>query len=177
MPVAEVSNSILQKLFADPDASVFAVLDAASVPNLLPVLSESSPEHSCLYLGTIDPVLAEAAPYLVKLQQGVNFTDWVVREGWGKHWGIFAAAAVPLASLRHHFRRFLMVKNEGGKSIYFRYYDPRVLRVYLPTCNEGELDVIFGPVQRYVVEGEDAKTMIEYSRIDRKLVPRAISLV
>ena len=70
-----------------------------------------------------------------------------------------------------------MVKNEGGKSIYFRYYDPRVLRVYLPTCNEGELDVIFGPVLRYVVEGEDAKTMIEYSRIDRKLVPRAISLV
>ena len=37
---------------------------------------------------------------------------------------------------------------------YFRYYDPRVLRVYLPTCNARELQTVFGPVLRYLVEDE-----------------------
>ncbi len=176
MAAVDLSSSVLQSLFADPNSSVFAVLDGASVPDLLQVLFQSKPEHFCLYIGKIEPDVAETAPYLVRLQQGVDFTEWVVREGWGKHWGIFAAADVPLPSLRHHFRRFLRVKSEEGKALYFRYYDPRVLRVYLPTCNENELELLFGPVQRYFVEGENRATMIEYSRINRKLVPRTISL-
>jgi hypothetical protein len=28
----------------------------------------------------------------------------------------------------------------------FRYYDPRVLRVYLPSCRPSELETVFGPV-------------------------------
>jgi hypothetical protein len=34
-------------------------------------------------------------------------------------------------------RRFLRVKDEDG--LVFRFYDPRVMRVYLPTCAAGEL--------------------------------------
>ena len=39
------------------------------------------------------------------------------------------------ARLRHHLKGFLRVRGESGQKMMFRYYDPRVLRVYLPTCN------------------------------------------
>ena len=51
-----------------------------------------------------------------------------------------------LEELRRHFRKFLKVEDPKGKSLIFRYYDPRVLRVYLPTCNAMELQTVFGPV-------------------------------
>jgi len=46
--------------------------------------------------------------------------------------------------MRQHFRRFITVHDESGKPLLFRYYDPRVLRTFLPTCNAKELAEIFG---------------------------------
>ena len=63
-----------------------------------------------------------------------------------------------------------MVYNEDGKPLYFRFYDPRVFRVYLPTCNESELEIIFGPVSRYLVESEDVGEMAEFFCPDKKLI-------
>ncbi|MCG7851384.1 MAG: DUF4123 domain-containing protein, partial [Methanosarcinaceae archaeon] len=79
----------------------------------------------------------------------------------GNHWGIFAITAkeVDLRTVRRHFRRFLMVKDPEGKQIYFRYYDPRVLNVFLPTCNSEELSVVFGPVSSYIMEDEDSSVL------------------
>src|SRR5262249_47179155 len=105
-----------------------------------------------------------------------EFTDWVLTEGWGQHWGIFATAPIELDALRRHFRRFLMVRDEHGKSLYFRYFDPRVLRVYLPTCNADELTIIFGPVVRYYAEGEDPSILLEYGRVDDELRQRTVIL-
>ena len=86
------------------------------------------------------------------------FTDWVLDNGWGNHWGIFATvpAEVPFRDVRKHFRGFLRVRNPDGKTLLFRYYDPRVFRVYLPTCNATELGAVFGPVAMFMLEGEAA---------------------
>ena len=60
-----------------------------------------------------------------------------------------------LRELGRHFQAFIMVYDPQGKPLYFRYYDPRVFRIYLPTCNESELKTVFGPVNSFYVEGED----------------------
>ena len=49
-----------------------------------------------------------------------------------------------------------------GKPLLFRYYDPRVLRVYLPTCNAEELKTLFGPVQAYIMEDESGAAMLRF---------------
>jgi hypothetical protein len=51
--------------------------------------------------------------------------------------------------LRHHLRTLLVVKSWSGERMLFRYYDPRVLRAYLPTCTSDELRTVFGPVPQY----------------------------
>src|SRR5262245_13928828 len=93
-----------QLLFSQEDISTYAVLDGASVPDLLPKLSEAKEECACLYRGELEPDMAEVAPYLVKLRAESPFTDWVLSEGWGNHWGIFALTQVGLEALRRHFR-------------------------------------------------------------------------
>jgi hypothetical protein len=119
-------------------------------------LQTAKEEWACLYRGELEPDLAEVAPYLVKLRQQSPLTDWILGEGWGRHWGIFAITPVGLEALRRHLRGFLRVKDSTGKILYFRYYDPRVLQVYLPTCRRDEIQTLYGPVRRYIAE--DAKS-------------------
>jgi hypothetical protein len=88
----------------------------------------------------------------------------LIEKGWGNHWGIFAVANTELKTMRRHFRTFLMVYDPEGKPLYFRYYDPRVLRVYLPTCNLEETDAVFGPISGYMMEGENPETLLRFSR-------------
>ena len=173
-----ITESLLRYLFGQPDTSVYAVLDGASVPDLPQVLWEHEPEHVCLYRGELEPDMASVAPYLVKLEHGSAFSTWVLREGWGNHWGIFVVtpADVALGALRSHFRRFLMVYNPEGKLVYFRYYDPRVLRVYLPTCNAEEMKAVFGPVSNYIVEDKDSSMLLRLSSDGEKVRTEKIPL-
>jgi len=155
---------VFEQLFGEAEASVYAVLDGASIEGLLPALREDGPEHCCLYSGELEPDVEEAAPYLVRLDRGSPFTHWLIAEGWGKHWGIFALAKADLRAMRKHFRTFLMVRSPEGQPLYFRYYDPRVLRVYLPTCNAMELEAVFGLVLAYLAEAEKPQTMLRFVR-------------
>jgi hypothetical protein len=44
----------------------------------------------------------------------------------------------------------------------FRYYDPRVLRVYLPTCWPAEVSTFFGPVSAFITGGDDPGEILEF---------------
>jgi len=155
-------QTIKGELFKNEEVNVFAVLDGASIPDLLDQLYEQQPEHVCLYRGELEPDMAEVAPYLVRLEPSSDFTDWLIEKGWGRHWGIFALSGVSLRAMRNHFRAFLIVYTPDNKPVYFRYYDPRVMRIYLPTCNSKELDAVFGPVDEFLLESEDAKMALRF---------------
>lgn len=151
------------------DGVVFAMLDGAANPKLLDYLYRLQPPFECLYRGELAPDMAHVAPYLAQLEEGSEFTTWILEQGWGKHWGLLAIAPCDLDTLRRHLRRFLTVHTEEGKPLLFRFYDPRVLRTYLPTCNAGELADFFGPVQAYVMEAESPDQFLRFELADGKL--------
>ncbi len=88
------------------------------------------------------------------------------RAGRGAAWGIFLTAYAEIEQVRRHFRRLLRVRTEGGETLLFRFYDPRVLRQYLPTCISSELQEMYGPVEQYLYEGEERGTMVVARRRD-----------
>src|SRR5436309_10309254 len=114
-------DAIREKLYREDGAAIWAILDGASVPGLLQQLADNEPEHLCLYAGELKPDVAEVAPYLVKLEAKTPVADWVLEQGWGKHWGVFAETADDLLALRKHFRSFLTVYDQSGKGMLFRY--------------------------------------------------------
>jgi len=139
-------------LFAERARAV-AVLDGAAVPDLPSKIYEMQPHAVCLYRGELEPDMAEVAPYLVELFPDTAFTNWLLSEGLGgKSWGIFARSPFSLTELRKHFRKFLTVYDEAGNPLLFRYYDPRVLVKFLPTCDAESLNSMFGRVTEYAAE-------------------------
>lgn len=149
-----------------PDVNIFALLDGARNDRIYPSLLVSGLRHRCLYAGhellywgKMPDVLAAAAPHIVRLKLDNPFARWLLEDGWGDHWGIYLVSTASLDELLRHFRRYVMTRDESGRMFYFRFYDPRVFRPYLPTCTEGELDIIFGPVEAFIVEDEDPETV------------------
>lgn len=156
------AQAVKQELFSVAGMNVFAVLDGASVPNLPAGLQQLQAAHICLYRGELEPELAVVAPYLVQLEPETRLTEYVLTQGWGNHWGVFARSRADLRTLRRHFRNFLTVYDPAGKPMLFRFYDPRVLRLFLPTCAAQELATIFGPVDSYLLEDKDANQLASF---------------
>jgi hypothetical protein len=139
-------------------------------------LHQAKPEFECLYRGDLEPDMAEVAPYLVRLEERSEMTSWILEQGWGKHWGVFALSQANLHTMRQHFRKFVIVHDEAGKPKYFRFYDPRVLRTYLPARKGEELADFFGPVDCFVQEGEDASVLLRFRVANGALVAGKESL-
>jgi hypothetical protein len=155
---------------------VWVILDGARDPKIYGAIVGCYEEHCCLYAGNIAPELQLTAPYLVRLDKDARFTRYVINHGWGNSWGIFFRANEDMNTLRRHFRQFLVVKNERGRKLLFRYFDPRVLRVYLPTCVTSELELVFGPVSSFVTEDEDSDGLLEFRRKKGALVSQRLEL-
>ncbi|MCB1778083.1 MAG: DUF4123 domain-containing protein [Candidatus Competibacteraceae bacterium] len=169
-------NTLQAHLFALPETTVYAVLDGASAPNLPQMLDRLRVESVCLFPGELEPDVAQVAPYLAVFKPDTPFAEWVLEEGWGRHWGIFVVSRVNLRALRDHLRSFLKVYGPELEPLEFRYYDPRVLRVYLPTCNAKELRTVFGPVLRYLVESEEPGVLLKFSLNGEQLGSESIAL-
>ena len=137
--------------------NLYALLDAARDPKIyegLRQLSLTEPVTG-LYQGPAARELAGVAPYLVPAGMDDRVFDWIWDNGWGKSWGIFFWSLVSMETLRSHFRRLTMVRGPEGARMLFRFYDPRVLRVFLPDCDAAQIKELFGPVTRYMIETED----------------------
>jgi Domain of unknown function (DUF4123) len=152
------------------------IVDGARTVEVFRMLLECHLEYSCLYSGPLTPDLEMAAPYLVQLDRDYRDTHRLIRQAWGNSWGVFLRSGTSLKKLRRHLREFLMVRDSKGSRLVFRYYDPRVLRVYLPTCNTGELRTVFGPIEYFWAESESPEKMVEFRFRDRGLEEQTISL-
>jgi hypothetical protein len=158
------------------DRNAWAILDGAQDREVYWSLINSYLEYSCLYAGNLAPELQMAAPHLVQLEYDDQYTDALLRKGWGKSWGVFLRCDAGMNSLRRHLRTFLLVRGPAGQRLVFRYYDPRVLRVYLPTCFAAELQAVFGPIESFVVEAEDPGEAHQFAFERGKLLNRVLSL-
>jgi hypothetical protein len=145
-----------------PRQNIWMILDGARSIEIFRMLLAYHLEYSCLYSGPLTGDLEMAAPYLVQLDHGYRDTHRLIQRAWGNSWGIFLRSETSLKKLRRHLREFLVVRDTKGNRLVFRYYDPRVLRVYLPTCVTSELRTIFGPIERFWMESERAGEMLEF---------------
>jgi hypothetical protein len=144
------------------DRFLWGVLDAARDREIYFYLLNSYLDYSCLYAGELAPEVESNAPHLVKLEQGDRGSKDLVRKAWGNSWAIFAEYRGHVSDLRRHFRRLLVAKDHMGRKLLFRYYDPRVFRAYLPTCNAEELGTVFGPAHAFWVESPDTGEALRF---------------
>ena len=145
-------NAVLREL--EDSGEVYAVLDGARDRRVRGFVLDARAPAWCLYRGQLPAVLEDAAPWLLRLLPGQGYVEELFARGWNRSWGIALASTLGSRELRRHLRRFLTVRSEAGTKLVFRYYDPRVLRVYLPTCTPEEVETFLGPIRAVAAEGE-----------------------
>jgi len=139
---------------------LFVVLDTARDERIRVLLRESVEQQRSLYTGPQAEALGDVAPYLAVLTPSSSLLEALVREGWGKGWGVYLSCPLPFDEVRRHLRKFLLVQVEDAADpFYFRFYDPRVLRVFLPTCALEQRNDFFGPVGRFYLEAENGSLL------------------
>jgi len=174
LTVPQLNDLVIRELRAEPEP-LYAILDAARDPLVLALLLESEEKHQSLYEGAKGDRLVASAPYLVALPRESSFLDALIEEGWGSSWGVYLTCDQPFDEVRKHLRRFLMVELDARKPVYFRYYDPRVLRVFLPSCTPQEAAEFFGPIGAFAMESEDSQSLLRFEhqggKIERREFP------
>ncbi len=142
---------------------LYAVLDVARDEQVLPFLHNAGVQFQSLYEGLRGEELALVAPYLVALPHDAPALTELVRERWGEAWGVFLRAEHPFREVRRHLRRLLRAELDDGSRVLFRFYDPRVLRAYLPTCTGDEAAQMFGPLAQFITEGRRGETALRFT--------------
>jgi hypothetical protein len=158
------SNSLKQlEAFLWPrgySRDTWMLVDAARDRRIFGLLLECFySDHTCLFAGPLSAEIEVVAPYLVHL----SYDHEKTRKFIALAWRLFLRTDAKLDSLRRHLRTFLLVRDYKGNRLMFRYYDPRVMRIYLPTCTTEELKTVFGPIDRFLIEGDERRALGEYS--------------
>jgi hypothetical protein len=166
--------------FGHGDYTVYAVIDGAAMPghgpDLQQIILDSSAPHARLLKGDHPPEVEAVAPRLVMLQPDSAVTSWFFGQGWGLGLGVLALAAADLRTMRRHFQALMQVSLPDGRIVSFRWYDPAILRVYLPSCTATEAGFVFGPVALYLTEGDDPHELRQFIRFDHGVAQTAIML-
>ncbi|WP_437959659.1 DUF4123 domain-containing protein [Sorangium sp. So ce119] len=142
---------------------LFAVLDAARDPRIRLLLVEAGEQTASLYAGFQGELLADVGPTLVHLPRESTLLDALIDSGWGDGWGVFLTSNRPFGDVRKHLRRFLLVESGTGKQQYFRFYDPRVLRGFLPTCGPRKIEALFEEIEAFAMEAEDPGKLLRFT--------------
>ena len=172
--MSSLSTRLLSEL--DPRQPWYAVLDGARDPRIRGWVLDTRAPSWCLYRGVLPPAVENVAPWLLRLVPGQPYVEQFFARGWNQSWGTLLACAAPSRELRRHLRRFLRVRTEDGRILVFRYYDPRVLRAYLPTCTPQEIAGFFGPISAMVAEAEDPAAAHVFRPSNEGLDTRLIQL-
>ncbi|KYF97358.1 hypothetical protein BE20_38830 [Sorangium cellulosum] len=152
------------------------MVDAARDPRIRLLLGEAGEQTASLYTGFQGEILADVGPTLVHLPPGSTLLDALVDCGWGDSWGVFLTSNRPFGDVRKHLRRFLLVESGTGKQQYFRFYDPRVLRGFLPTCGPRKLEALFEEIEAFAMEAEDPGKLLRFTAQGGKVIREEAAL-
>lgn len=163
------AQKVLETLWTEARRNLlFAILDTAQGERTLEILRESIDDYQPLYEGIKAVMMESAAPYLVQFSDRSSLLDRLVQEGWGKHWGIYLTSRQRFADVRRHLRKFLVVEaEETREQMYFRFYDPRVLRTFLPLCTTRQTIDFFGDIEAFLVEGR-VRNLLRFERTEER---------
>lgn len=140
----------LRALVPGEAQALYGIFDAAADERVYDLVQAC--DHECLYDGTSRAVLDRHAPYLVRFGRDDAALARLLDAGWGRSWGIYLASTAAMRHVRKHFRQFLLVRTEERKQLYFRFYDPRVLRAFLPITTVRQATLLFREVDAFLLE-------------------------
>lgn len=123
----------------------YAVVDLASAPKLRPiVMGRLAHEAQPLFSPKLDIRVLQVGPWLVDVARVPEFELAVDEQYTDAPWGYYVATSVDIVSLRRALRRYNYVQIPGYEEpVLFRYWDPRVMGVFIDVASRLQSTVLF----------------------------------
>src|SRR5262249_17713984 len=154
--------SALRSAISSDPVSLYALVDGAQAFDLAFAARLMGHPIYTLFSGDLATTVANVGPCLVQLADASAFLERLAHQH-GANAGVLFQSSADVAALCRHLRHVFVVTDEEGQEYFFRFYDPRVLRTFLPTCREDDLQEFFGPIGRWIVESEDGPSFVTYT--------------
>lgn len=168
-PIARLAD-YLSKECGRAECKLYAVVDTAAETGLYRFLAESGLAMESLLDGALRTRHLEQAPYLVALDPGSVAATRVLLRCWGKSRLLLLFSKETFAEVRKHLRRFLQVKTPEGSIVFFRFFDPRILRAVLPWCDAKQAGSIFAGIEGFLVETDSPSGFRQFQLIDQTAI-------
>lgn len=139
-------------LWALDGGRVHAILDGRVLPDLPARLAQSQAEWDCLRRGALSPAQAAQAAYIVELRLGSPLLRWLIGEATTAFpgWGVLMRSTRPLLAMRELARDLMEARLPGGERRLWRWWDPELLALFLPSCSHEQRDRVFAAGQAIV---------------------------
>lgn len=138
----------------NPNLKLFALLDTSADDALFFTLTVKAPDanYELLFDDLLD---VEPSPVLVELDVDSPLAEHLIQreQQFNINFLVFYLSDVALAHQMPHWQRVLFVKDPEGKTLLFRYFDPRVLTAYLYVSTRKERSRMLGPAHQIWVHG------------------------
>lgn len=147
-------QTLKDTLFADTHLHVYAIVDSA-VDAIIDMHFESDePNRWILYTEEQDrEELEQRAPYLIELNQEDIFSQRVLEEGYGNHWGCFLLSEYHAEVLAAHLSNYTKIYSQAhDQDVYIRFYDPRAIGQYFPCFTKEESQNFYSKITSIMVE-------------------------
>lgn len=154
--MTETPQALKTLLDAAPKgANTYALMDCALDSTICPTLHASGCAMKCLYTQSWQTPLGDVAPYLVELDPKANFSTTLLTWDWYANWGYFVQSAASLDDCAQAFMAVTTAQLPNHVEAFFRFQDPRVLRVFFETASADDVKAVFGKATRLVVPMAD----------------------
>lgn len=126
-----------EAVFGGPWAHSYALIDAARHENLLTRLEERELPGSCLFEGAAAERVAEVSPWLLEISDDDRLTRnlFTAPIGTDHIWDatrcLFLRSNQPIIEVRRNLRKMTQIRDERGRWLFFRFWDPLFARYLL----------------------------------------------
>ncbi len=128
----------------------YLLLDGAQIDDLLQQIYrlELAPEFHVLYQQTRYAELAEVGPVLVETGHDSALTRHF-EQHWSASAGVVLTSSAVTEELIQHLRSLVHIQTIGEAILLFRFYDPRILHLWLSDLAGKEQNAVMGPVNEF----------------------------
>ena len=171
-----IAATLRRQLSGESGRRVYGVVDGARCVDLaFEAKIHFGVQIRSLFLPELQARLWNVSPYLVPIDLAGDYLEnWARR--WGESAGVLLVSAAEEEPLYQHLRKIFVVQDEQQQEFFFRFYDPRVLRNFLPTCSPAQLDEFFGPVEAIAVESDAGEALLRFTKQNGKLMEERLNL-
>jgi len=149
--------AMLEALYA-ANGNVYVYLNAVK-EHLIQAFVEASGEQFLPLSQSLIAGRVATSTYLVALPKNSRLHNVLLKEGWGKMWGVYCSSPAPLEQLGGHLRSFATVQSGGGVPLNLPLADPTFMRLFLASLSPAESIAVFGPVRHFFLENEGGATL------------------